>query len=130
MVPLVVADAGSEDAGAGETDAGAEEADAGSTDGVADAGVAPRPPDAGRSVKQSKPTRPVAKGRVEFRIRPYATVYLDGKNLGQTPFGVVEVPEGMHRVRLVNSDLKKDVTRTFEVKAGQDNLFKLNLLAE
>ena len=131
VVPPVAVDAGSEDAGAGETDAGAEDADAGATDAVADAGAATRSPDAGRPVRQPpRPPRPVAKGRVEFRIRPYATVYLDGKNLGQTPFGVVEVTEGTHRVRLVNSDLKKDVTRTFEVKARQDNLFKLNLLTE
>ncbi|CAM3466676.1 protein kinase [Corallococcus sp. ZKHCc1 1396] len=118
---VVVTDAGVEDAGA-------EEADAGPTD--ADAGAATTSPDAGRPVRPSRPLRPLAKGRVEFRIRPYATVYLDGKNLGQTPFGVVEVTEGTHRVRLVNSDLRKDVTRTFAVKAGQDNLFKLNLLTE
>ncbi|NOJ82003.1 protein kinase domain-containing protein [Myxococcus xanthus] len=72
----------------------------------------------------------VAKGRLEFRIRPYAVVSLDGKVLGQTPFAAVEVPEGRHTVRLVNKELGKDVTRTVDVKAGHATVFKLNLEAE
>ena len=76
------------------------------------------------------PRRTLPKGRVEFRVRPFGTVYLDGKNLGQTPFAAVEATEGSHQVRVVNKDLGKDVTRAFEVKAGQDNVFKLNLAAE
>ncbi|AFE09880.1 serine/threonine protein kinase [Corallococcus coralloides DSM 2259] len=74
--------------------------------------------------------RELPKGKVEFRVRPFGTVYLDGKNLGQTPFAAVEATEGSHQVRVVNKDLGKDVTRAFEVKAGQDNVFKLNLAAE
>ncbi|WIG96225.1 protein kinase [Myxococcus sp. SDU36] len=73
---------------------------------------------------------PVAKGRLEFRVRPYAVVSLDGKVLGQTPFPAVEVPVGRHTVRLVNKELGKDVTRTVDVRAGQPNVFKLNLEAE
>ncbi|TSC33149.1 protein kinase [Corallococcus sp. Z5C101001] len=83
------------------------------------------------------PARPVAvrridrpRGRVEFRIRPYASIYLDGKPMGQTPFAAIEVPEGTHWVRVVNKDLGKDLSQRFEVKAGQDNIFKLNLLTE
>jgi len=72
----------------------------------------------------------VAKGSLEFRVRPYAVVSLDGKVLGQTPFAAVEVPEGRHTVRLVNKELGKDVTRTIDVKAGQSNVFKLNLEVE
>ncbi|MBN8466659.1 protein kinase [Corallococcus exiguus] len=74
--------------------------------------------------------RELPKGKVEFRVRPFGTVYLDGKSLGQTPFAAVEATEGVHQVRVVNKDLGKDVTRAFEVKAGQDNVFKLNLGAE
>ncbi|WP_223635060.1 serine/threonine-protein kinase [Corallococcus sp. EGB] len=74
--------------------------------------------------------RELPKGKVEFRVRPFGTVYLDGKSLGQTPFAAVDVTEGSHQVRVVNKDLGKDVTRAFEVKAGQDNVFKLNLAAE
>jgi len=72
----------------------------------------------------------VAKGTLEFRIRPYAVVSLDGKVLGQTPLDAVEVSVGRHTVRLVNKELGKDVTRTVEVKAGPPNVFKMNLETE
>ncbi|WP_375760619.1 protein kinase [Corallococcus exercitus] len=74
--------------------------------------------------------RELPKGKVEFRVRPFGMVSLDGKPLGQTPFAAVEATEGWHQVRVVNKDLGKDVTKPFEVKAGQDNVFKLNLAAE
>ncbi|WP_249347497.1 PEGA domain-containing protein, partial [Corallococcus exiguus] len=74
--------------------------------------------------------RELPKGKVEFRVRPFGMVSLDGKPLGQTPFAAVEATEGVHQVRVVNKELGKDVTRAFEVKAGQDNVFKLNLAAE
>ncbi|QAT86809.1 serine/threonine protein kinase [Corallococcus coralloides] len=110
---------------------------------VRDAGVvtqvvpAPRPTVAVKPATAS-PVRRVAtpvrrdlpKGRVEFRVRPFGMVSLDGKPLGQTPFAAVEATEGVHQVRVVNKELGKDVTRAFEVKAGQDNVFKLNLAAE
>jgi serine/threonine-protein kinase len=70
------------------------------------------------------------KGTLEFRIRPYATVLLNGKSLGQTPLPPVAVSAGFHTVRLINRDLGKDVTLTVEVKAGQPTVFKYNLLEE
>ncbi|AKQ67578.1 Serine/threonine-protein kinase pkn6 [Myxococcus hansupus] len=91
------------------------------------------PPASPPRVRESAPVHKaavVAKGRLEFRIRPYAVVSLDGKVLGQTPFAAVEVPEGRHTVRIVNKVLGKDVTQTIDVKAGQSNVFKLNLELE
>ncbi|MFP2958716.1 protein kinase domain-containing protein [Myxococcus sp. 1LA] len=89
----------------------------------------PNPPRAREKAPVQK-VAPVAKGRLEFRVRPYAVVSLDGKVLGQTPFAAIEVPEGRHTVRLVNKELGKDVTQTVDVKAGQSNVFKLNLEVE
>jgi serine/threonine-protein kinase len=66
----------------------------------------------------------VGKAKVEFRVRPYATVFLDGKPLGQTPFDPVDVWEGRHWVKLVNKDLKKDLTVELVVRPGQPNVFK------
>ncbi|HVE84805.1 MAG TPA: serine/threonine-protein kinase [Myxococcales bacterium] len=66
----------------------------------------------------------VAKAKVEFRIRPYATVLLDGKSLGLTPFDPVDAWEGLHTVKLVNRDTKKEITMPFIVRAGQTNVFK------
>ena len=69
----------------------------------------------------------VAVGKIDFQVRPYATVFLDGKLLGQTPFPPVQVDEGKHSVRLVNADLKKEVTVDYVVKSGEDNIFRYTL---
>jgi len=71
-----------------------------------------------------------ATGKIDFRVRPYATVFLDGKLLGQTPFPPVQVDEGKHSVRLVNADLKKEVTVDYVVKSGEDNIFRYTLTRE
>ena len=63
---------------------------------------------------------------VEFRIRPYATVVVDGRYLGDTPFKPVSLPLGTVQVTLVNKDLNKELRMPFEVKAGS-NVFKFNL---
>ncbi|HME89972.1 MAG TPA: PEGA domain-containing protein, partial [Myxococcaceae bacterium] len=69
----------------------------------------------------------VARASLEFRVRPYATVLLDGKALGQTPFPAVQVYEGKHKVKLVNRELGKEVSVDYVVKPGQPNIFKYNL---
>ena len=69
-------------------------------------------------------------GTLEFRIRPYAIVYLDGKKVGETPFAAIDVPEGLYVVTAVNPTLGKRVTRSIEVKAGEANVFRLNLNEE
>jgi serine/threonine protein kinase len=75
-------------------------------------------------------SRALKKAMLEFRIRPYATVVLDGKQIGHTPLMPTEVEEGVHTVRLINHALRKDVTRTIEVRAGEAHVFKHNLLEE
>ena len=69
----------------------------------------------------------IEEGVIEFRIRPYAMVWLDGKQLGVTPFPAVPAYEGHHAVHLVNRKINKNVILDFEVKAGQPNIFKYNL---
>lgn len=69
----------------------------------------------------------IEQGTIEFRVRPYATVLLDGKRLGETPFPAVRAYEGHHSVQLVNRNIKKNVTVDFVVKGGQPNIFKYNL---
>ena len=66
----------------------------------------------------------VGQGSLEFRVRPFATVFLDGKPLGQTPIPALQVYEGRHSVKLVNKDLGKEVSTEYVVKAGQPNIFK------
>jgi serine/threonine-protein kinase len=83
--------------------------------------------------RKPSPSPPVevGKGTIQFRIVPYATVILDGKELGQTPLPqAFEVPAGKHTVTLVNKELGKEVTRAFQVGANEERIFKLNLLEE
>ncbi|HVG63194.1 MAG TPA: PEGA domain-containing protein, partial [Hyalangium sp.] len=72
-------------------------------------------------------SKPVGRGTLAFRVRPFATVFINGKNQGQTPFDPVELPAGTYSVRFVNEDLKKNVTQTVELKAGENKVIKLNL---
>jgi serine/threonine-protein kinase len=65
--------------------------------------------------------------QVEFRVRPYAFVYVDGHPLGQTPFTPVRISEGVHRVKLVNTALGKEVTVSVSIPARHDWVFRYNL---
>ncbi|RKG68614.1 PEGA domain-containing protein [Corallococcus terminator] len=93
----------------------------------APADVHSSPPPVQRPRPARRPGNVLANGTLEIRIRPFATVHLDGKELGQTPLAPIEVPAGRHTMRLVNKRLEKDVTRTVDVNAGEQNVFKLNL---
>lgn len=64
----------------------------------------------------------VNQGTLEFRVRPYASVFLDGKPLGQTPFPAVQAYEGRHRIKLVNKDLDKEHELEFLVKPGTNTV--------
>ena len=65
------------------------------------------------------------KAAVEFRVRPFGAVWVDGAYLGETPFAPSPLTIGAHSVRVVNKDLGKEVTRKFEVKDGS-NVFRHN----
>lgn len=65
-------------------------------------------------------------GRLELRIRPYATVFIDGKEVGDTPLPPQQLTIGKHHVRLVNPSLGKDVALEVAVHPG-DNVLKHNL---
>jgi eukaryotic-like serine/threonine-protein kinase len=67
------------------------------------------------------------KGQVAFRVRPYATVFVDGKELGETPLEPVELYEGVHKVLLVNRELGREVSAELRVTAGGAQEFKYNL---
>jgi serine/threonine protein kinase len=61
-----------------------------------------------RSTKRSPKTSPIGPKRnpfgkttIEITAYPWATVYLNGQNLGQTPIGPIEKPPGRYTIRLV-----------------------------
>jgi hypothetical protein len=83
----------------------------------------------GTTPAASKPlaAKPVGKGTLAFRVRPFAMVFINGKSYGQTPFDPVELPAGAYSLKFVNDELKKNVTQSVELKPGEDKVIKLNL---
>jgi serine/threonine-protein kinase len=68
----------------------------------------------------------IEEGTIEFRVRPWAIVSLDGKTLGQAPPLKANAWEGKHTITLTNQELAREVTLPFEVKPGE-NVFRFNL---
>ena len=62
-------------------------------------------------------------GQVEFRVRPFGKIWVDGRLLGETPFDAVTLGAGRHQVRVQNREIGKDVSVSFEVKEGP-NVFR------
>jgi serine/threonine-protein kinase len=87
---------------------------------------APKQPEPAPEPKKVEIVKTAEMGTIAFRIRPYATVLVDGKYLGDTPVSPITVPVGNVTVTLINKDLGKELKVPFEVKAGQ-NTFKYNL---
>jgi serine/threonine-protein kinase len=91
----------------------------------------PRPESAQR-VQRPKPSASAERGAastglLELRIRPYASVFIDGQALGQTPLKPVELAAGEHTVTLVNLALNKQATKRIVVTPGQRSILKVNL---
>jgi serine/threonine protein kinase len=66
-----------------------------------------------------------AKGELVLFVRPWAKVEVDGKPVGETPLtDALELAVGDHEVRLINSELGKDVTRTVHIRPSQRAILK------
>ncbi|AKI99620.1 serine/threonine protein kinase Pkn6 [Archangium gephyra] len=110
---------------AGPQDAGVTQEDSPSEPGTPPPQSAPL--QAGEQKPKVKPTRAaksIAKGKVEFRVRPYATVFLSGKELGDTPMDPVELPPGNYTVKLVNKSMTK--TLSIRVVNGETTVIRHN----
>jgi serine/threonine-protein kinase len=55
-----------------------------------------------------------------FPDGPFATVYLDGKRLGDTPIMKSQVPIGVHRLRFENEKLGLENEISVEVEKGKE----------
>lgn len=89
------------------------------------AAVTPPKPIKTKPKVKPQPAVAVAKAGVEFRVRPFGAVWVDGAYLGETPFAPAQLSVGAHSVRVVNRDLGKEVTKQFDVKDGS-NVFRHN----
>ncbi|WP_232537807.1 serine/threonine-protein kinase [Cystobacter fuscus] len=68
---------------------------------------------------------------VELRVRPYATVFVDGKRLGVTPLkGQLKLLPGRHTLKLVNDEIRRTKEIILDVKAGANSSLWVNLLEE
>jgi len=57
-------------------------------------------------------------GKFSIDSAPYATIYLDGNKLGDTPLYNLKVSPGRHQVRAVLAD-GRDRTFAIDIKPGQ-----------
>jgi serine/threonine-protein kinase len=76
-----------------------------------------------------KPEQPMptvtAKGELVLLIRPWARVEVDGLEIGITPLDEpLMLAAGDHKVRLINSDLQKDVVKTVHITASEKEVLK------
>ncbi|MBK7864566.1 MAG: serine/threonine protein kinase [Archangiaceae bacterium] len=106
----------------------APEVDAGAVADVAVAVVPHAGPSTGKHGSSKPPPPSKAKGEVEVRVRPYAVLWVDGEQIGQTPLDEpLSLSVGKHTFRLVNEQVGKDVKVDFNVKPGK-SVFKFNLV--
>jgi serine/threonine-protein kinase len=79
--------------------------------------VDPKP---GPIVVKPKPT-----GKLTLKTSPWASVFLGGRKLGDTPLVEVSLPAGTHVLKLVNPETGLDSTIEVDIKQGQTTLKKL-----
>jgi hypothetical protein len=84
---------------------------------------APKPPPPA-APEQPRPTV-TAKGELVLLIRPWAKVEVDGREVGITPLNEpLMLAAGDHKVRLINPELQKDITRTVHISASEKEVLK------
>jgi hypothetical protein len=56
-------------------------------------------------------------GELVIHVEPWATVSVNGRSVGQTPYRA-KLPAGSYRVRIQNDDVERDETITVTVSPG------------
>jgi hypothetical protein len=91
----------------------------------------PTPPAEPRAVEpevapepvRAAPTRPPEPVRVQVQAHPWATIYIDGKLVGETPLGDLPVQPGLREFRAEMPDGRK-LTKRVQVSSGTRVLFQ------
>ena len=81
----------------------------------------------GQTITLSAP-RPIY-GSLNVESTPFATLYIDGKSMGETPSFISEVLVGNHELRLTKSGYK-DYTESFSINKGERKQIKAELEVE
>jgi serine/threonine-protein kinase len=86
-------------------------------------------PDAGR-MAEVEPKGPVAarRGRVQFLVKPWAEIFLNGRSLGLTPLPPLSLPAGRTTFVLRNEKLKVERKVSVVVRGGGTVTVKEDLL--
>jgi serine/threonine-protein kinase len=90
---------------------------------VAPESTAPR---AGSERKSATPAVKRRPGFVSIYAQPWAYVTVDGKKMGETPVMKLELPAGLHRVRLDHPQ-KRSYETAVSVTAGETKMIDVNL---
>ncbi|MCA9582547.1 MAG: PEGA domain-containing protein, partial [Myxococcales bacterium] len=77
----------------------------------------PRPPEPQEPTPTKAPSS--GTGTLQINTRPWSTVYLDGRAVGNTPWRDTKLQAGSHRITLVNPDFNIRKTITVEIQPGQ-----------
>ncbi len=67
----------------------------------------------------------LGKGRVVFRVRPWAEIRIGKKNYGTTPIDPIRLVAGTYRIKLKWED--KTITKTVRVRKGQQESLKVDM---
>jgi serine/threonine-protein kinase len=80
----------------------------------------PKPARATPTPAPATPTPVVARGpgRLKVVVRPWATIYVDGREIGQTPLDAFSVESGSHLVRIRNP-LWKAIEKRVVIRPGE-----------
>jgi hypothetical protein len=71
------------------------------------------------------PPKVSAKGELVLLIRPWAKVEVDGREVGITPLNEpLMLAAGDHKVRLINPELQKDITKVVHITASEKEVLK------
>jgi serine/threonine-protein kinase len=88
-----------------------------------EAAVSPHPHPPPKAVAKRAP----ASGHIAVMVAPWAKVFVDGKEMGVTPFAPLEVKAGRHHLLLVNDEIRASREISVEVKSGRTATVRVNL---
>jgi serine/threonine-protein kinase len=80
-----------------------------------------------RSAAPANPA-PVGNGTLRINTRPWSEVSVDGKPVGNTPQGNLQLPAGKHTITLNNREFGVTKTLVLQIKAGETVTRVLTLL--
>ena len=66
--------------------------------------------------------------KIRLIVRPYATVFIDGRSVGEVPpIRILEVEEGKHTIEFFSKSLNKKYSVEVEIKAGESKEIRMNM---